>query len=32
MHTAFSFKKYCSLLVVIVKIPIFVRSNAEAPP
>ena len=31
--TAFSFKKYCSsLVVVVVKIVIFVRSDAEAPP
>lgn len=32
IHTAFSFKKYCSSLVVVVKIVIFVRSDAEAPP
>ena len=31
-HTAFSFKKYCSSLVVVVKIVIFVRNDAEAPP
>ena len=30
--TAFSFKKYCSSLVVVIKILIFVRSDAEAPP
>lgn len=30
--TAFSFKKYCSSLVVVVKIVIFVRSDAEALP
>lgn len=30
--TAFSFKKYCSSLVVVVKMVIFVRSDAEAPP
>lgn len=30
--TAFSFKKYCLSLVVAVKIPIFVRNDAEAPP
>ena len=29
---AFSFKKSCSSLVVVVKIVIFVRSDAEAPP
>ena len=29
--TAFSFKKYCSSLVIAVKILIFVRSDAEAP-
>lgn len=30
--TAFSFKKYCSSLVIAVKFLIFVRSDAEAPP
>ena len=30
--TAFSFKKSCASLVVAVKILIFVRSDAEAPP
>ena len=30
--TAFSFKKYCSSLVIVVKMLIFVHSNAEAPP
>jgi len=30
--TAFSFKKYCSSLVIVVKSLIFVRSDAEAPP
>lgn len=30
--TAFSFKKYCSSLVIVVKIVIFVRNDAEAPP
>ena len=29
---AFSFKKYCSSLVIAVKFLIFVRSDAEAPP
>ena len=28
---AFSFKKYCSSLVIAVKIPIFAYSDAEAP-
>lgn len=32
LATAFSFKKYCSSLVIVVKILIFVRSDAEAPP
>ena len=32
IFTAFSFKKYCSSLVVVIKILIFVRSDAEAPP
>ena len=31
-YTAFSFKKYCSSLVIAVKFLIFVRSDAEAPP
>ena len=31
-HTAFSFKKYCSSLVIVVKMLIFVHSDAEAPP
>ena len=31
-NTAFSFKKYCSSLVIAVKFLIFVRSDAEAPP
>lgn len=31
-HTAFSFKKYCSSLVIVVKILIFAHSDAEAPP
>lgn len=31
-YTAFSFKKYCSSLVLVIKILIFVRSDAEAPP
>jgi len=30
--TAFSFKKYCSSLVIVVKMLIFVHSDAEAPP
>lgn len=30
--TAFSFKKYCSSLVIVVKILIFAHSDAEAPP
>ena len=30
--TAFSFKKYCSSLVVVIKMLIFVHSDAEAPP
>ena len=32
IDTAFSFKKYYSSLVVVTKILIFVRSDAEAPP
>ena len=32
MTTAFSFKKYCSSLVIVVKMLIFVHSDAEAPP
>lgn len=31
-RTAFSFKKYCSSLVIVVKMLIFVHSDAEAPP
>lgn len=31
-YTAFSFKKYCSSLVIVVKMLIFVHSDAEAPP
>ena len=31
-NTAFSFKKYCSSLVIVVKILIFAHSDAEAPP
>ncbi len=30
--TAFSFKKYCSSLVIVVKILIFAHNDAEAPP
>ena len=32
LGTAFSFKKYCSSLVIVVKMLIFVHSDAEAPP
>ena len=32
LFTAFSFKKYCSSLVIVVKMLIFVHSDAEAPP
>ena len=32
IYTAFSFKKYCSSLVIVVKMLIFVHSDAEAPP
>ena len=32
IDTAFSFKKYCSSLVIVVKMLIFVHSDAEAPP
>ena len=32
VDTAFSFKKYCSSLVIVVKMLIFVHSDAEAPP
>lgn len=32
LDTAFSLKKYCSSLVLAVKILIFVRNDAEAPP
>ena len=32
VNTAFSFKKYCSSLVIVVKMLIFVHSDAEAPP
>ena len=32
LSTAFSFKKYCSSLVIVVKMLIFVHSDAEAPP
>ena len=31
-RSAFSFKKYCSSLVIVVKILIFAHSDAEAPP
>ena len=30
--TAFSFKKYCSSLVIVVKSLIFAHTDAEAPP
>jgi len=30
--TVFSFKKYCSSLVVAVKMLVFVRNDAEVPP